>query len=82
MGNVVVVIPRYQEWLNICEEISLRQCQHILMRYDIVFISPIKMKNLYSGKDKVEFFSNECFESRYGYSELLMSTEFYKRFDT
>lgn len=82
MGDIVVVIPRYQEWLNICEEISLRQCQHILMRYDIVFISPIKMKSIYSNKDKVEFFPNECFESRYAYSELLMSTEFYKRFDT
>lgn len=80
-SKVVVVIPRYREQLNICEQVSLRQVQFILAKYDIVFVSPSKMKYFYSGNDAVEFFPDECFETRYGYSELLMTTDFYARFD-
>lgn len=79
-SKVVVVIPRYREQLNICEQASLRQVQFVLGKYDIVFISPLKLENVYSKMEKVEFFPDECFSSIYGYSELLMTPEFYNRF--
>ena len=78
--NVVIVIPRYKETLTLCEKVSLKQVKFILGAYDIVYVSPKKMKCVYTETDNVEFFDDSWFESLYSYSELLMTLEFYVRF--
>lgn len=77
---VVIVIPRYSINLSMCEEVALRQVHYILGHYDIVYVSPEKMREFYSPTDNVEYFDDNCFSSVYAYSELLMTTEFYMRF--
>lgn len=86
MAKVVIVIPIYKTELTLAETISVKQAYKILRVFDIVFVAPNTLNFDYSSvceitsKWKIERFDDRYFVDVYGYSELLLSVDFYKRF--
>lgn len=81
MKNVVIVVPVYKEVLSATENISLCQLYKILDNYHICFIAPKKLRQFFNEASiHVEYFDNDELSSRERYSELLMKSEFYRRF--
>lgn len=81
MEPVVVVVPFYKEKMTTAERVSLQQLYRVLGRYPIVFMIPEKLRGSSFLHDKViEAFPDECLSSRRGYSELLLTPQFYRRF--
>ncbi len=82
MHSVVVVIPIYREELKLSETASLNQVNTVLGHYDICFMAPEKMRKwLTNKKMRAEYWPDKCFENVRAYSRLLLTTEFYNRFD-
>ena len=80
-NEVVVVIPTYKEQLSETEKISLNQARTVLKDYPICFMAPEKMRSFLTSKGlKAEFFPDDNLNSRYAYSKLLLTPEFYQRF--
>ncbi|MDR2491175.1 MAG: hypothetical protein LBD20_07225 [Spirochaetaceae bacterium] len=83
-----VVIPVYRQNLLETEVISLKQCCKQLADYPIIIITYktlhiaeyIKILEEYNINYKIEYFSKMCFEGTAGYSALMFSDKFYKRF--
>ena len=76
-----MVIPIYKENLLLAEQVALNQVYLILNKYPICFVAPNRMKNFLTNKNlDAEYFDDEYFSNRVGYSKLLLSSEFYQRF--
>lgn len=87
MKNVVtVLIPLYRDFLTNDEIISLYQCLSVLCDHDIIVFAPqgLKLNNLRWLENRLRFerFSDRYFSGLKGYNELLLSTQFYRRFHT
>ena len=84
MEQVAVVIPLYQSTLNPQEEISLRQCLHVLGSHPILFVAPeslnLSFLNSFGITPKVIRFKAEYFKSTKTYNKLLTSELFYQAF--
>lgn len=84
---VAVVIPLYKEKLDDNESISLNQCIKVLGNHPIKTIAPISLNTKFYStffakleNYAAEQFQNKYFENIQGYNNLLLSSEFYKRF--
>lgn len=81
--NVVIGIPVYKINLSKNEEISLRQVERILSKYEKVFIAPESLGSIYAEKYKylsVKTFPDKYFDDIAGYNKLLLSEDFYQCF--
>jgi hypothetical protein len=81
---VIIVVPIYTQNFNQFEKISLMQLQFVLGKYEKCFVAPKSMK--FDDKNTsagfiVERFDDMYFESTMAYSQLLLSPEFYQRFN-
>lgn len=87
--KVVIVIPVYRDPLPE-EIISLRRCCEVLNRYTMIIVAPEELSlNLYEDlwqsyglSYQVERFASSYFENIAGYNRLLLSEEFYLRFQS
>jgi len=87
-SDCAVVIPIYKEEPTPHEEISLRRCFSVLGEYPIVFIAPRKLnreryeqiRSEYDLFASYELFKDNFFNGVNGYSALMVSDVFYKRF--
>lgn len=84
MKKVAVVIPIYKEILSDSEEKSLIQVKKILGGYNFIFFGPnnLKLDNYKKILPDFEWlgFENNYFNSVDGYSALMLSPTFYKKF--
>ena len=84
MKKAVVVIPLSKnKKLNKFEELSLNHNIKILLKHPIVFVAPknVNYEFVKKYKKKIEYFSEDYFGSPRAHSKLLMSKEFYRRFE-
>ena len=79
--EVAVVIPTYKISLSETEKISLLQAWRILGDYDIYYAAPEKLSAEYLNDLSVERFADPFFKGTAGYNRLMVSTDFYKRFE-
>ena len=85
----VIVVPIYKSNLNEFEIISLRQLVKVLYKHEIRFITYKELnttaydKELQSATIKYayEYFEASYFENTAGYNRLMLSLDFYKRFN-
>lgn len=83
MKNVIIIIHIYRDCFTYLESISFQQVQNVLGNYPICLVVPDKYRTFYSNEYldfRIESFSDKYFASIDSYSELLLSTEFYRRF--
>lgn len=81
MKRVAVVIPTYKKELSELEEISLAQAETMFENYDKFFAMPYPLDILYSSEHIGEL-RFEGWSGDYGeYNSLMMSAEFYRRFE-
>ncbi len=84
MEKVIVVIPVYKLDLDEFEKISLHQVKQILKHYPMAFVAPESLEFDYGENYKklsVERFRDDYFKSTLTYSKLMLSEEFYLRFN-
>lgn len=83
MEMAAVLIPVYRNELNWSEQISLQQCKKILNRYPVILVAPRTMKiesrELFGLP--VERFPEYYFDGISGYNRLMLSGDFYQRFE-
>lgn len=79
---ITVVIPLYKTVLSKTEQMSLKQCLHVLGKYKLVFAQPenLDSSKLTANKIQVEKFPDHYFKSVFGYNSLMLSSVFYERF--
>lgn len=88
--DILVVIPVFKPQMTLNEEISLRQCCQVFSNYTFTLVVP---DDLDVGEYVVEFrsfeinykvqrFHNNYFKNISGYNRLLLSVEFYQRFQS
>ena len=82
MEKVCIVVPIYKNCLSVYEKVSLTQLFKVLSGYPVYYVAPnsLDISEDYE-KALVERFDDRFFESGKIYSELLLSIDFYKRFD-
>jgi hypothetical protein len=78
-------VPVYKTVPDESEAFSLKQCIHILDKYDIILVLPYDLDlkyytNILHNKARVERFEAKYFEGIQGYNQLVMSEMFYRRF--
>ena len=82
---VTIVVPIYKELLSEYEEVSFKQLFKVLGKHRIVVIKPISLdlnKLLQNFPHcQTESFSDHYFSGIAGYNQLMMSEEFYSRFN-
>lgn len=79
--KAAVVIPFYTTKINEKERIALEQVSKVLNQYDRFFVAPENLKIMDVGKMKgVERFPDSCFEGVDAYNRLMLSPDFYERF--
>ncbi|MFP5079125.1 DUF5672 family protein [Pedobacter sp. JCM 36344] len=83
MNKAAIVIPFYKDSLTANEKISLDQGFRILGNHPIIAMKPESLD--LSFVDCVDFsrvisFDNKYFKDIHGYNELMLSSEFYKKF--
>ena len=85
--TVAVVIPIYKPVLNQDELLSLLQCIKVLNNHPIIFFCPDNLDTtVYQAacknkiEFKVEYFDEIYFKDIHGYSRIMLSVSFYKRF--
>lgn len=89
MNRVAVVIPVYKRELAWNEEISFRQTMRVLGSFPIIMVCPetldLSKYNAIAGENNrtiyKESFDDKYFASIAGYNRLLLSEEFYARFE-
>lgn len=86
MKSVCIVVPVYKEVLNIFEEISFKQLCNVLSVYSIILVGPDSLNTgsydeIAGRKLKKEDFFDSYFKNKATYSQLLLTEQFYKRFD-
>lgn len=83
-SRVVIVVPVYQKTLKKSEVLSLELLQKYLDKYHVIFLASKKYnppKELTKVKNSSwEYFDKYYFSSVKAYSELLLTSDFYKRF--
>jgi hypothetical protein len=81
----VIVIPIYKDTLSQSEICAVDQCQKILFKHTIFFIAPKSLAtNFYKKKFpfiSFVFFDDSYFKNIKSYSKLLMSYNFYSKFN-
>jgi hypothetical protein len=85
-GKVAIIVPFYKAELTAYERIALQQCERVLGNHIKIAIKPRKLK-LPDFLDTINFnemvdFDNHYFESIDGYNRLMLSTEFYSKFQS
>ncbi|WP_342646701.1 DUF5672 family protein [Mucilaginibacter sp. CSA2-8R] len=85
-GKVAVVIPFYKPGLTAYEQVALQQCERILSNHIKIAVKPYKLA-LPDFADTVKIdevinFDNHYFASIDGYNRLMLSTEFYAKFQS
>lgn len=87
---VVIIIPIFSDKISQAQLISLRQCFRILRSYTVALVYPVGLDtNLYDNEaalsgislKKAEF-DPGYFDGIPGYNRLLLSLDFFKRFDS
>ena len=82
--RAAVVIPVYKPFradLNWYERISLERCLKVLGHHPIIFIAPEGREFDYLPSNAhVERFAPKYFKNQFGYNNLMLSPQFYKRF--
>ena len=81
--SVIIVVPIYKEVPDELENIALDQLFSVLRKYRICVVAPEKL--VLESYNRYSFFTIERFANKYfrgveGYTELLLSQEFYERF--
>ena len=86
-SNVIIVIPVYRPTLSSAEKASLRQCLKVLgPHHDVALVCPDTLDTtpydaVAGEKLRTERFKDSFFEGIEGYNRLMMSHEFYSRFE-
>ena len=87
-SRAAVLIPLYKQSMTTSEEFSFKNTLSVLSKHDIYVICPKRLSVYLSAlkKEKQLNFDVECFSDRFfsgisGYNHLLMSVDFYRRFD-
>ena len=75
-----IVIPMYKSQLDEREEIALKQVRKVLNNYDIIAILPNSLMFQEDLFTKVERFDDNYFHGISSYNCLMLSPEFYQRF--
>lgn len=83
MEMAAVLIPVYKNELCRSEQISLQQCKKILGRYPVILVAPqtMKIENSELSDLPVERFPQSFFNGIFGYNRLMLSKDFYQRFE-
>ena len=83
MKMAAVLIPVYKNELSRSEQISLQQCKRILDRYPVILVIPqtMKIENRELSGLPIERFPEHFFDGISGYNRLMLSKEFYQRFE-
>jgi hypothetical protein len=85
-NTVNIIVPVYKETMTNYEKASLRQCVKILSSYPITLICPTGLNlSLYFSEYSnfnIEYFDPLYFKNISGYSKLMISRGFYRRFKT
>ncbi len=89
MTSAVIVVPVYKKQILDSERASLIQAAKVLSRYKFVFVCPegLDMSEYqdimigFNSNFSIERFSSEFFDSIKSYCKLMLSVDFYKRFD-
>ena len=81
---VAVVIPVYQANLTEAEQMSLRQCMHVLGNYPVIIVKPESL-DLSAFRQQYpslifQSFDNSFFTNVDAYNRLMVSIDFYKTF--
>ncbi len=83
--SAVVVVPVYKPGLTASELVSLRQCLSVLGRYPVVVIKPerLGLDELAARFPALQFmsFGDDYFAGIDGYNRLMISPDFYRRFE-
>ncbi len=82
MEEVCVVIPCYKKTLSLNEEKAILRCLKIFSNYKIVFVSPrdLVLNNNFKSI-KSYYFDKFYFNDIPGYNKLMLSKEFYLKFN-
>lgn len=82
--DIAVVVPVYLSTLSDKERISFERCLKLLSGYNVVVIKPehLKLEEFIERYRiiRVENFPDECFSSLRAYNKLVLTEEFYRRF--
>lgn len=85
-NEVCIVIPHYREDLTRSEQASLDRCVSVLRDYPTVLVKPqgLAFRRLREAYPSVrtESFPDQSFASVYDYNRLMLSDEFYARFES
>ena len=83
MEMAAVLIPVYKNELNRSEQISLQQCKKILTGHPVILVAPqtMQIENRELSGLSVERFPEYFFDGISGYNRLMLSKEFYQRFE-
>lgn len=84
MTSCVIGIPVYKSTLNNTEKISLKRIHQCFKNETIVFIAPEGIDFNFTNilpKYNIRYYPKYFFENRRSYSQLLLSTSFYKSFE-
>ena len=88
ISRAAVLIPFYKQSMTASEEFSFKNTLSVLSKHDTYVICPKRLSGYLSAlkKKKQLNFDVECFSDRFfsgisGYNHLLMSVDFYRRFD-
>ena len=79
-NNIAIVIPIYSETLEEQEIISLKQAKTIFEKYDIIAAAPTGLSIEERSFSRIESFDADFFTSVNAYNRLMLSPEFYRRF--
>ena len=77
---VAIIVPIYKKSLSGSEQISMRHLFHFLGKYDKYIIAPQKLELDYPDF-KIVRFKKKYFRNINTYSKLLLTSNFYKKFD-
>lgn len=87
-SRAVVLIPLYKQSMTALEEYSFKNTLSVLSKHDICVISSNRLSGYLSAfkRDQslnfnMEFFSDHFFSGISGYNNLLLSLDFYRRFE-
>lgn len=75
-----ILIPIYRKSFNDLEKISFDRVRTVLKDYDIIAVTPRKLKGKLGLEMLQECFEDSDFKSISSYSRLLLSKDFYQRF--
>lgn len=82
--KAAIAIPIYKNELSKVEKISITQLFRVLNKYDVYLVCPkkliIEIDVIKNEEYKIIYFDDKYFENIEGYSQLCLSSEFYKRF--